>query len=156
MTESDAPFGGLIINGRTLRVVVDTNVLVAALLTPGRVADQALIDLVGGSAQLLVDDRIVAEYREVLARPKFRSVQRVSIEATLTQVLAQAELVVSTTLVGALEDEDDRAFLEVAVSGRADAIVTGNAKHFPRDLGVAILSPAEWLALRSADRPTAE
>lgn len=139
--------------GRTIaRVVIDTNVLVAALLTPGKVADQALHALVEGDTRPLYDARIVAEYRAVLARPKFASIARDVIEARIDRFLAVAESVSPAQLDAALDDEDDRIFLEVALGGRADAIITGNAKHFPTDLGVAILSPGRWLELNAARR----
>lgn len=137
---------------RRLRVVVDTNVLVAALLTPGRVADQALEDLVSDTVSILIDERIVAEYRAVLARPKFSSIAPAARDARLARLLSVAESVVSSPLVLALVDDDDRRFIEVALAGRADAIVTGNAKHFPTDLGIAIVSPGRWLELRGRAR----
>ena len=42
-------------------------------------------------------------------------------------------------------DEDDRSFIEVGLAGRAEAIVTGNPRHFPRNLGLEVLSPGELL-----------
>jgi len=137
------------VRDRRPRVVVDTNVLVAALLTPGRVADLALHDLVDGGARLLVDDRIVEEYREVLARPKFASLSRDAIDLRIARILENAEMVQAVAHTFALDDEEDRAFIEVALSGDADAIVTGNAKHFPTDLGFDVVSPGRWLEVRS-------
>jgi uncharacterized protein len=48
-------------------------------------------------------------------------------------------------VIAALPDPDDRPFIEVALSGRADAVVTGNVRHFPPDLGVVVLSPRALL-----------
>ena len=48
---------------------------------------------------------------------------------------------------GAMTDDDDRIFVEVALAGRADAIVTGNLRHYPSDLGFAVHPPATLLAL---------
>ncbi len=45
----------------------------------------------------------------------------------------------------AMVDPDDRVFVEVARTGRADAIVTGNGKHFPDEVGVLVLSSAALL-----------
>ena len=57
-----------------MRLVFDTNVLVSVLLTPGGTTDRALRAAVGIRATFLYDARILAEYRAVLSRPKFRSV----------------------------------------------------------------------------------
>jgi uncharacterized protein len=137
------------VHDRRPRVVIDTNVLVAALLTPGKVASRALRDLVGGGVQLLVDERIVEEYREVLARPKFARLSRDAVDLCIARLLENAEMVRSVRQPMVLDDEDDRAFVEVALCGDADAIVTGNAKHFPTQLGFDVVSPGRWLELRS-------
>ena len=47
---------------------------------------------------------------------------------------------------GAMTDEDDRIFVEAAIAGRADAIVTGNVRDYPSGLGFEILPPATLLA----------
>lgn len=129
-----------------MRVVVDTNVIVAALLTPGRTPERCLDALRARGATVLVDDRVIAEYRAVIARPKFKSVDPARASALVESIVAAAERVEVTAYAGPMIDGDDRAFVEVALAGRADAIVTGNAKHFPRDVGVDVLSPAEALA----------
>lgn len=129
-----------------MRVVIDTNVIVAALLHPERTPDRALLVLRARGAIVLVDHRIEAEYRAVLARPKFAAIEAERRDALLDRILGSAERVMAAPLEVSMIDEDDRVFVEVARAGRADAIVTGNAKHFPADLGVEVLSPAELLA----------
>ena len=56
---------------RSMRLVLDTNVLVSALLNPARAPDRALAAVCARKDVVLFDPRIVAEYRAVLARPKF-------------------------------------------------------------------------------------
>lgn len=129
-----------------MRIVVDTNVVVSALLHPGRTPDRALAAARAHRAVILVDDRVEAEYRAVLARPKFASIAPERREALLDALLANAERVRAAPDRRALIDDDDRVFVEVALSGRADAIVTGNVKHYPRDLGVEVIGPTELLA----------
>ena len=86
---------------------------------------------------------ILAEYDEVTARPRFGFVEderRVLID-TLSDI---AEPVLARPLRVSLPDPDDRMFVEVAVAGAADAIVTGNAKHWsPRSgrVSVPVLGP---------------
>lgn len=130
-----------------MRLVFDTNVLVSALLNPGRTPDLALEAARRAGVTVLVDDRIEAEYREVLARPKFRKVDPAKREALLTEMLTGCERVtVAAPFEGALIDADDRVFVEVALAGRALALVTGNTKHYPTDLGFEVLTPAALLA----------
>ena len=130
-----------------LRLVIDTNVLVAALLTPGRTPDRALAAVFARGDAVLCDARIEAEYRDVLGRPKFRAIDPGRAEALLTALLAGAERLGDVApWAGPMTDADDRAFVEVALAGAADAVVTGNARHYPTDLAFAVLSPAALLA----------
>jgi predicted nucleic acid-binding protein len=122
-------------------------VIVSALLHPGRTPDVALARIVAADHVVLVDDRIRAEYAEVLARKKFAAIDSTRRARLLASIEARAERVVVGSQSGAaLVDEDDRIFVDVAEYGRAAGIVTGNAKHFPRDREFAVWTPAEWLA----------
>jgi uncharacterized protein len=130
-----------------VRIVLDTNVLVSALLTGGGASDMVVQLVLQGTATLLVDSRILAEYDEVTSRKRFGFMEperRVMLE-TLERI---AESVVSRPLRLTLPDPDDRAFVEVAIAGRADYLVTGNLKHFvPKrgTLGVAVCSPRAFV-----------
>jgi putative PIN family toxin of toxin-antitoxin system len=134
-----------------LRVVLDTNILVAGLLNPsgnpGRVVDLFL----AGEITLLVDDRILAEYRAVLPRPKF------ALEAEVSSLLDAVELesfrVSAQPLDVELPDPADVPFLEVAVTGEADSLVTGNARHFrPAELRIRVESPTEFIGRWKTER----
>jgi uncharacterized protein len=129
-----------------VNVVVDTNVLVAGLLSPFGPPGEVVRMIAGGSLSLLYDARIMTEYTHVLKRPKF-SLSPEHIEALLDQVKAEGVIVASDPLYGRLPDKDDEAFLEVALAGRAQCLITGNLKHFPAAArqGMRILSPAEFL-----------
>jgi uncharacterized protein len=128
-----------------LRVVVDTNVLVSALLKEGSVPERALHALLE-RAVVLLDARLVEEYAAVLARPKFVAVDSARRDALLERLRTQGELVAEVpAYTGPLDDPDDRAFVEVALAGKADALVTGNVRHFPEDLGFEVLPPAAVL-----------
>jgi putative PIN family toxin of toxin-antitoxin system len=131
----------------SMRVVLDTNVLVSALLKPGSVPDRAIAALWGRRATVFYDARIADEYRSVLARPKFRAIDPLRIEAMLAEMFARAQQVdVVAAWDGPLDDEGDRIFVELALSARADAIVTGNIKHYPLGLGFEVLPPATLLS----------
>ena len=130
-----------------MRIVLDTNVLVAALLNPGRVPDRAIAAACAAGATMLTDARIGLEYREVLARPKLRRIDPALAAALLAALDARGEVLDAVPAwEGAMIDGDDRAFVEVALAGAAHAVVTGNATHYPTNLGFEVLSPAELLA----------
>ncbi len=131
-----------------MRIVSDTNVLVSGLLNPdgapGRVVDLIL----GGHHRVLYDDRILAEYLDVLARPRLKISDDLA-KAVVGYLHLSGERVIAMPLPeDALPDPDDLPFLEVAISGEADALVTGNARHFPaqKRRGVKVESPAAFLA----------
>ena len=126
-------------------VVLDTNILVSALLSPfgppARVLDLAL----GGDIRLAFDDRLMAEYREVLARPKFGFAPE-DVATVLAYLEANGERVTARPLPDALPDADDLPFLEVAAQAEA-VLVTGNTAHYPPEArgAVSVLTPAEFL-----------
>ncbi|MFI5310066.1 MAG: putative toxin-antitoxin system toxin component, PIN family [Gemmatimonadales bacterium] len=135
---------------RALRVVLDTNVIVSGLLGPGSVPAQAAAHVFVRRSEWLVDPRIVEEYRRVLSRPHFRFV-----EADVQDVLLRADLfatwVHADPLPITLPDPTDVAFLEVAIAGGADALVTGNVKDYQirggGKLDIAVVTPRQFLDL---------
>lgn len=130
-----------------MRLVLDTNLLVSALLKPGSVPDRALSAVWSTGAVVLYDSRL-EEYRDVLMRPKFRAIERQRITDFLATLADRGHDVGKIAAwEGAMTDDDDRIFVEVALAGRADAIVTGNLRHYPNDLGFAVHPPATLLAL---------
>lgn len=131
-----------------MRLVIDTNVLISALLKPGSVPDRALEAMWRRGAIAFYDARIVDEYRDVAARPKFRSLDPARVAAVLEKLLARGEqLEGPAAWNGVMADEGDRMFVEAALAGRADAIVTGNLKHYPSNLGFEVQPPATLLAM---------
>ena len=130
-----------------MRIVLDTNVLVSGLHNPNG-APGRIVDLIlGAHIQVLYDDRILAEYLNVLARPQL------AIEPSLAQAVVgiirlSGEQVIALPLdKDTLPDPDDLPFAEVAITGEADMLVTGNMKHFSRlkERGMTVLSPAQCL-----------
>jgi len=130
-----------------VRVVVDTNVIVSALLTPAGVCGQILDLLVEGVLRPCVDERMLAEYEEVLPEPRFPFTS-VQVSTMLEMFRTVGEPVAALPLDAALPDEDDRPFLEVAAAAEA-ILVTGNVRHFPKEAckGVIIVRPRELLEL---------
>ena len=132
-----------------LRVVIDTNVVVSGMLVQGSVPAEVLTQMLSGRCTWLVDGRIITEYRAVLARSEF-AFPADDVEAILDVIETCGQWVVARPLPISLPDPADLPFIEVAVSGGADALVTGNTKHFKvlaRKLDLAILNPREMVAV---------
>lgn len=131
-----------------MRIVLDTNVIVSGLLSAFGPPAQ-IVDLVSsGDVVLVVDDRILSEYSDVLARPRFHFGAR-QIDDFL-KLTDHAVHMIGAPLPFALRDAGDEPFLEVAIAGAVDALVTGNEKHFkvPRGrLAIPIVSPRRFLDL---------
>ena len=127
-------------------IVIDTNVIISALIKPFSDSSKILNLILYGKIKLAYDYRILNEYEEILRRKKFNFDPQ-NIEAIITQIKEEGIHIDPLPLNAALPDKDDAPFLEVAVSGRVDVIVTGNKKHFPKaySKNIEILSPSEFL-----------
>jgi uncharacterized protein len=136
-----------------MRLVIDTNVLVSALLSRSGVPARLLERFLAGAGhELLCDVRVLDEYRDVLGRPEF-SFGAAAVADLLEAVEAVALVVDAPPLAVRLPDADDLPFLEVAAAGRAYALVTGNVRHFVPVQGshpVRVVSPREALELIAA------
>ncbi len=127
-------------------IVLDTNVLVAGLLNPfGKPAAIAAL-LTDGKLRLAFDARIMTEYQQVLNYPKFQfsdEIIRPLIEQLKDIGISARGIPLSKTL----PDPDDDMFLEVAHASKAEALVTGNKKHFPHKVcdPIRVFSPDEFL-----------
>ncbi len=127
------------------RVVPDTKVLVSALLNsfgaPGRVLDLVF----AGELTVAYDDRVLAEWRQVLRREKFGFPAN-DVEVLLGFVEGEGISVNPSPLGIELPDQDDLPFLEVAHAAEA-TLITGNTRHYPPETrrGVAVLDPTSFL-----------
>jgi putative PIN family toxin of toxin-antitoxin system len=128
-----------------MRVVLDTNVLVSGLLNPFGPPAAIMQMAIRGELVVCHDARILTEYGQVLRRPKFQ-IHPTEADAVLEQIQARGSLVASQPLAAPLPHPDDEAFLEVAVAGQAEFLITGNLKHYPsRCGGVRVVSPRKFL-----------
>lgn len=132
-----------------MNVVLDTNVIVSALLTAH--GDCARIgDMLGGGAfDLCADDRILSEYDSVLRRTEL-CIAPADAEIMMELIRQVVLPIAALPLPVELPDPDDMPFLEVAAAAGA-VLVTGNRRHFPRKAcgAVRVLSPGELLELLS-------
>lgn len=129
-----------------MRIVLDTNVLVAGLLSPFGPCGEIVRMVSSGEVTLALDARILTEYQEVLARPKFKF-DRDKVTTILDLIEHRGAIVASSPLLNPLPDPDDEPFLEIAIAARVATLVTGNHVHFPTEScqGVTVLSPTEFL-----------
>lgn len=131
-----------------LRVVIDTGVVVSAALLPRSVPRQAF-DLAADRGRLLISSATVAELDDVLRRPKFdRYAGEEKRLELLAAVVREAEVIEVTETIAECRDPKDDKFLELAISGRASHIISGDADLLTLHpfRGIAILSPQEFLA----------
>ena len=126
--------------------VIDTNVIVASLLTRNRDSATArVMDAVyAGKVTPLVCDEILAEYAEVLRRPRLK-LDVAKCDFILSLIVDCASRLVPVHTAASMPDEDDRIFLEIALAGQDDHdahLVTGNLKDYPQ--APFIVSPSEF------------
>lgn len=114
-----------------LRLVVDTNILVSAALKPEGLQRTILVLSVTKPARLYITESILSEYREVLSRPELQ-VRKGARHQLLQLVRKHPQMVRPTRRLQLAKDPDDDKFLECADAARADYLVTGNLRHFPR------------------------
>jgi uncharacterized protein len=130
------------------RVVVDTNALISRLLLPGSIPGRAVRKAVD-EAQLLASEDTMNELAEVLARAKFDPYITLGERQEFLRLYGRiAECVPIVHIVRACRDPKDDKFLELAVNGGAQLIITGDADLLALHpfRGIDILAPATYLA----------
>lgn len=128
------------------RYVLDTNVVLSGLLFPESTPSRALLKAQNGT--MLASDATLLELVEVMSRVRFnRYVERNIRQQLVAEYVNACEKAQINFPVHACRDPRDDKFLEVAVHGRADVIVTGDADLLAMNpyRGIAILTPAEYL-----------
>jgi putative PIN family toxin of toxin-antitoxin system len=130
-----------------LVVVLDTNVLVSSLLNPNGSPGNILDLIMGNRIQVAYDDRILGEYEEVLSRPELH-IHPSRMIATIDHIeLSGKHITVEPLPTEGYTDPDDIMFVEVFITSNADALVTGNLRHYKPLLNrnMLVLSPAQFL-----------
>jgi putative PIN family toxin of toxin-antitoxin system len=113
-----------------MRVVLDTNILVSACWKPGGLEARVVDLAIAGKIVACVSAEILAEYRDVLSRPKLSALNGRAVEL-LAALERNAVLVETVVPVKASIDEDDNRFLECAEAAGAEYLITGNLRHYP-------------------------
>jgi putative PIN family toxin of toxin-antitoxin system len=128
-----------------MRVVFDTNVLVAALVFPGGQADAALRRVVEGTDQLVLSRSILGELLEVLGRKFARDAEELAHVAVFVSDLAT--VVAPKRRLRVVKDDPDNRILECALAGKAQAIVTGDKDLLALESfeGIPVIALATYL-----------
>jgi uncharacterized protein len=130
-----------------LRLVLDTNVVISAALKPEGLQRTVFLLAISKPARLYVSEAILVEYRMVLARPELRIRRGLQMEF-LDLLENRARMVSPARLVRASSDPEDDKFLECADEARADYLVTGNLRHFPKFWkATKVVSAREFVSL---------
>jgi putative PIN family toxin of toxin-antitoxin system len=114
----------------SLRLVLDTNVLVSAALKPEGLPRTTLLLAITRPARLYVSTPILEEYSQVLSRPEL-GIRRGLRQQLLQLIKNHSRVVVPSRQLEVTSDPDDNIFVECADAARADYLITGNRKHFP-------------------------
>jgi len=127
------------------RIVLDTNVLVSALLNPLGTPAEVFEGVLEARWELLASPAILEEYQDVLSRAKF-GLPAAAVRETILRLGQTAIVIRPWESFQACKDPADDMFLACALSGRATHLITGNLRDFPRDpfMGIRILSPADF------------
>ncbi len=130
------------------KIVIDTNVIVSSLIQRGY-PNLIIKDLfIEQKFELCISDELLAEYYEVLARPKFSKFQDFFIraESLLVEIEAKATKYNPTITLDLISDDDDNMVLELADECLADFVITGNTTDFtfPTYKQTKIVTPKEY------------
>jgi len=137
-----------------MRVVIDTNVIVSAYL--GGVLEGILEAFKAGRFTLIVSRAIADEYFDVLARPKF-GIERDEFDGFASLLIRKAEFVAPTENVTVIDaDPSDNRFLEAALEGKADCVVSGDSHllELKTFRGIPVITAREFLMSLEKDTPT--
>ncbi|MBW8028274.1 MAG: putative toxin-antitoxin system toxin component, PIN family [Ferrovum sp.] len=131
-----------------VRAVIDTNILVSALLTPSGVPAQLIAAIRTQALTPVISESIISEYTNVLSRPKFGFASNRT--ARLLEDMKGLALFLKPQPIPLqdLPDPDDTPFIAAALTADC-VIITGNRKHYPPKTGIEVLSPAEALSCLS-------
>jgi putative PIN family toxin of toxin-antitoxin system len=137
-----------------MRIVLDTDVMVAAIRSREGASQQVLRTALVGRCTLLVSVPLIIEYEAVMTRPEHLSASHLStkdIEDLLDAVAFVADPIRLAFLWRPqLRDPEDDIVLETAANGRADLLATFNKRDFGNraaGFGIRVVSPADVLAM---------
>ncbi len=133
--------------GNDIYAVIDTNVLVSALLPSQKISNPTMVlqEVFRGRITPVYNEEILDEYKEVLSREKFH-IHQVRIDTVINHIKNTGlKLDRTKSWEGVFPDPKDVVFYEVTLSKDDAYLVTGNIKHFPKK--PFVVTPAEMVAI---------
>ncbi|MBR1645631.1 MAG: putative toxin-antitoxin system toxin component, PIN family [Selenomonadaceae bacterium] len=131
--------------------VIDTNVVISAMLKPNSIPGEIVNLVADGKIIPLFDEKILAEYTDVINRPKFKFSQE-RIESILSRMTSRGQFIEAKDFEDELPDPKDVIFYHVVLTAREDVdayLVMGNLKHFPQK--IFIVTPREMFDIIERD-----
>ena len=129
-----------------MRVVLDTNIIVSGYF--GGALEAIIVAWKSGKFALVVSKPIVDEYLKVLRRPKFK-IESVEVDDFAALILDKAEFVIPLETIHAIAaDPTDNKFLEAAVAGEANFIVSGDGHLLELETfrNIPVITAREFIA----------
>jgi len=132
------------------RAVLDTNVLVSALITPSGASARLLLALRAGAFELVVSPMLLSELREVLARQKFRRYVTAAEADAYVELIRRDSIVhddpAPSTAGPISADPDDQFLIDLARAAPVDALVSGDRHLLDLRHAAPVMTPGEFLA----------
>jgi putative PIN family toxin of toxin-antitoxin system len=125
-----------------MKVVLDTNVIVSALLVIPSLPSKILNLVLDKAITIVYDNSIMAEYIDVLNRKELK-INKEAIKLVIDSLSRDGEYINAIPLNTRFIDETDKKFYEVYKAGKARYLITGNLKHYPYEKG--IVAPRKFL-----------
>jgi hypothetical protein len=133
------------------KVVLDTNIFISAIVFGGKPRN-ILEYIIQDRIKLFISEEILDEISGILSGGKFRYPPQI-VHTIVTQLESISEMVYPKVKIKEIKDDpDDNKFLECAVTGNADFIISGDAHLLKLGTykGIRIISPAEFLTVVSS------
>ena len=113
-----------------MRVILDTNILISALITKGTPPDILYQAWLNGEIEVVMTSAQVAEVKDVLGRPRLKQFIRAEeTDAIAENIDAYADVLTDFEVVNISPDPNDNSILAAAIDGKVDLIVSGDRKH---------------------------
>jgi uncharacterized protein len=128
-------------------VVVDTNVIVSAFVKDTGNPSKILDLVINNQIQLAYDNRILSEYEEVLSRPELHIAQS-RANAVITYIELTGKFVEAESFpTEGFPDPNDLPFVEIFITSKAQALITGNFRHFLplANNGLLVMTPSQFI-----------
>lgn len=114
-----------------MKIVLDTNVLLSALLTPNRKASAILDKVLDGNIEIYYNEKIIREYKDVLSRKKF-GIAKTKVSELISFIRMKGIFVFEfVDSKKEFADKMDKVFYDITLS-KDSLLITGNLKHFPK------------------------